>query len=174
MPACSASDRNLATGELSDGTVPPSAGGSTRIHTRPLAPQSLAWSVRSSSWLRVLSAPPSTRMPLTAAAWNALNSVAEKIEVRSTSSMPKRTSGLSVPKRSSASCQVICGNIDRVAGHGRPGRSPVAASVAAATASEMKASTSAWLTKLASASSCMNSNCRSARRSSSRRQRAIW
>jgi hypothetical protein len=43
MPASSASDRNLATGEVRL----PSA--STFIHTRPLAPQRLAWSVRSSS-----------------------------------------------------------------------------------------------------------------------------
>ncbi len=112
-------------------------------------------------------------MPFTHGALKALNSVAAKTDVSSTSSMPKRVSGLSEPKRSRASCQVMAGNT--VVPSAEPaGRSPVAASVAAATASEMKASTSAWLTKLASASSCMNSNWRSARRSSSRRQRAIW
>ena len=56
-----------------------------------------------------------------------------------------------------------------------PGASPVTASAAASTASADHAPcTSSASAKLISASSCMNSNCRSARRSSSRRQRAIW
>ncbi len=47
-------------------------------------------------------------MPLIdAAEANALNSVPAKASVSSTSSMPKRRSGLSTPKRSIASCQVI-------------------------------------------------------------------
>ena len=50
---------------------------------------------------------PGTRMPLTHGAWKALNSVAAKTSVSSTSSRPKRTSGLSDPKRSCASCQVM-------------------------------------------------------------------
>ena len=75
-------------------------------------------------------------------------------------------SGLSTPKRSIASCHVI-----RSIGGGR---SPVTASAAASTASLMASSTSSWDTKLISASSCMNSYWRSARRSSSRKQRAIW
>ena len=80
--------------------------------------------------------------------------------------MPKRRSGLSVPKRSSASAQVM-----RSIGGGR---SPVAASAASSTASDTKAITSSWVAKEHSMSSWVNSNWRSARRSSSRRQRAIW
>ena len=80
--------------------------------------------------------------------------------------MPKRRSGLSVPKRSRASFQVIV----TIAG----GRSPLAANVASMTASLTKSRTSSWPTKEASMSSWVNSNWRSARRSSSRRQRAIW
>jgi hypothetical protein len=52
--------------------------------------------------------------------------------------------------------------------------SPVITSAAARTAVLITARTSSPSAKLISASSCMNSNCRSARRSSSRRQRAIW
>ena len=91
-PASSA-DRNLATGDSSD----PSAA--TFSHTRPLAPSDLARSVSLSSWLRPYSpAAPGTRMPLIAAApANALNSVAANTSVSSTSSMPKRRSGLSTP-----------------------------------------------------------------------------
>ena len=98
---------------------------------------------------------------------NARASVPANTAVSSTNSMPKRTSGLSEPKRSAASSQVIIAI-------GVDGRSPVAASVAAATASEMKPSTSSWSTNDASASSWVNSNWRSARRSSSRANRAIW
>ena len=74
-------------------------------------------------------------MPLIAAAEaKALNSVPAKASVSSTSSMPKRRSGLSTPKRSIASCQVIRSMVG--------GRSPVAASAPASTASEIAASTS--------------------------------
>ena len=105
-------------------------------------------------------------MPLTVWPRNALNSVAANTSVSSTSSMPKRMSGLSEPKRSMASCQVICGI--------SPTSAPATAPAQARIASDTNASTSSCPTKLASTSSCMNSNWRSARRSSSRRQRAIW
>ena len=99
MPRCSSSERNLATGEFT--VVEPSSAASTRIHTRPLAPQRLARSVRSSSRLRVVSPRRRRgRMPLMHDALNALNSVSANTSVSSTSSMPKRTSGLSEPKRS--------------------------------------------------------------------------
>ena len=116
-------DRNLATGDSNE----PSAA--TFSHTRPLAPSALARSVSLSSWLRPYSAAaPGTRIPLIAAApANALNSVAANTSVSSTSSMPKRRSGLSTPKRSIASCHVI----RSISG----GRSPVTASAAASTAS---------------------------------------
>ena len=93
----------MATGDSND----PSAA--TFSHTRPLAPSDLARSVSLSSWLRPYSpAAPGTRMPLIAAApANALNSVAPNTSVSSTSSRPKRRSGLSTPKRSIASCHVM-------------------------------------------------------------------
>ena len=65
---------------------------------------------------------------------NALNSVPANTSVSSTSSMPKRRSGLSTPKRSIASCHVI-------RSIGRAAR-PSTASAAASTASEIAASTS--------------------------------
>ena len=117
--ACSPSVRNLATGELRPSFK-------TFIHTRPLAPHSLHWSVRSSNRLRDVSAPPGTRMPFTQGAWNARNSVSANTPVNSTSSIPNRMSGLSVPKRSIASSHDIRGI--------SPGRSPVTASAADATA----------------------------------------
>ncbi len=72
---------------------PPS---STCIQTRPLAPQRLARSVRSSSCLRVRSAAarrPGCPSPL--GALKALNPVSANTSVSSTSSIPKRRSGLS-------------------------------------------------------------------------------
>ena len=62
-------------------------------------------------------------MPLTHGALKALNSVAAKTSVSSTSSRPKRTSGLSEPNRSCASCHVMRGDLGAA-------RSPVTASAA--------------------------------------------
>ena len=73
-------------------------------------------------------------MPFTQGAWNTRASVPANTSVSSTSSIPKRTSGLSEPNRSMASSQVMRGN--------SVGRSPVTASVASATASEMNVNTS--------------------------------
>ena len=69
-------------------------------------------------------------MAFTQGAPNALTSVPAKSSERSTSSMPKRRSGLSDPYRSTASAQVIRGT--------GPGRSPVTASAASRTASDTK------------------------------------
>lgn len=162
----SESERNFATGESSAPASP------TFIHTRPLAPSCLARSVSWSSLLRPIAAASgyvaaSTRRPLMhPAEANALNPVPANTAVSSTSSIPKRRSGLSDPKRFIASCHVM-----RSIGGGVV---PVAARAAAITAREIASSTSSLSTKLISASSCVNSYCRSARRSSSRKQRAIW
>ena len=111
---------------------------------------------------------PATRRPLIAAAdANALNSVR----------------GEHVGQLDQLHAEAEVGLVGAVAVHGlvpgdpgdlRRAASPVTASAASSTDSEMAASTSSWSTKLISASSCMNSYWRSARRSSSRRQRAIW
>ena len=71
----------------------------TFIQTRPLAPSCLARAVSASRRLRPSSsAIAGTRMPLIdSAPAKALNSVAANSFVSSTSSMPKRRSGLSTP-----------------------------------------------------------------------------
>ena len=110
--------------------------------------------------------PPSSTIALTHGAPNAFTSVPSKTADRSINSMPNRVSGLSVPYRSMASAQVIRGT--------GSGRSSVTASAASRTASDTNPRMSSWVTKEASTSNWENSNCRSARRSSSRRHRAIW
>ena len=82
--------------------------------------------------------------------------------------MPKRTSGLSTPKRSMASCHVRRGN-----GVVMAPRKPLA-DHAEEMARSSTAKTSSSSTKDISRSSWVNSGWRSARRSSSRMQRAIW
>ena len=145
----SASDKNLATGDSTAESAP------TFIHTRPFAPIFFARSVRASSLLRPYAAASgyvaaSTRMPLMhSAPANALNSVAEKSGVNSTNSIPKRKSGLSIPKRSIASRHVIRSMVG--------GASPVTAVAAATTARPMNSRTSSWDTNDISASNCMNS-----------------
>ena len=164
--AFSASDKNLATGESNTKSAP------TFIQTKPLAPIFLARSVNASSLFLPEAAASgyvsaSTQIALIdCAPAKALNSVALKTDVTSTSFISKRRSGLSTPYCSIASRHVIrsiCG-----------GACPVAAVAAAVTAAPIADKTSSWLTKDISASNCMNSYWRSARRSSSRRQRAIW
>ena len=88
---------------------------------------------------------------------------------RSNSSIAKRRSGLSEPKRSIASSYSNTGN-----GISRIGRSGAVALVTSMTMCSMKAITVASSTKLISRSSWVNSGWRSPRRSSSRKQRAIW
>ena len=162
----SSSDRWRASGPSSPGPGPAPPLSTTRNQASPAAPAFLACAVSSSSLERGRTAPSCTTIAFVAGDEKALTSVRSKTGVRSTSSMPKRRSGLSVPKRSSASAHVM-----RSIGGGR---SPVAASAASSTTSATKPITSSWLAKEHSMSSCVNSNCRSARRSSSRRQRAIW
>ncbi len=86
------------------------AAGSARkaIETRPFAPSCLTTSVSASISLRENSAPPVTHSPsieppLSTADLKTTNSVPRTACVKSTSSMPKRRSGLSVPKRRSDS-----------------------------------------------------------------------
>ena len=163
--AASTADRNLAT--PASRAEPPASAVTTLIQARPLAPQ--RWQVATSSSMRLrgsVSAPPVRQIPLTHGAWNTRAWVPAKIGVSSASSMPKRMSGLSEPKRSMASCQVMRSN--------SPGSCPATSMVASATAFVTKPSTSSRSTNDASTSSWENSNWRSARRSSSRRQRAIW
>ena len=83
--------------------------------------------------------------------------------------VPCGTTGEGATLRAEEHTQVI-ETVVRIAA----GRVPVTASDAASTASLITPITSSASAKLISASSCMNSYCRSARRSSSRRQRAIW
>ncbi len=122
---------------LARGTWPPATRGCrpscTRIHTSPAAPSWRALSTSESSRLRGRvarserhgsPARPPRRL-------KALNSVPATASVKSTSSIAKRRSGLSVPKRSRASFQVIV----TISG----GRSPVTAVVASITASLTKA-----------------------------------
>ena len=162
----SASERNFATGDSTAESAP------TFIQTRPLAPIFFARSVKASSLLRPYDAASgyvaaSTQMPLMdSAPANALNSVDEKSGVNSTNSIPKRRSGLSLPNRSIASRHVIRSIVG--------GASPVTAVAAATTARPMNSRTSSCDTNDISASNCMNSYWRSARRSSSRRHFAIW
>ena len=100
MAAFSSAERNFATGDSS-------ASPSIFSHTSPPPPAALAWSVSRSSCARPIEASPGTRMPLTHGAWKARNPVPATASVSSTSSMPKRTSGLSEPNRSCASRHVI-------------------------------------------------------------------
>ena len=106
--ARSVSLKNLATGESKARSSP------TLIQTKPFAPICFARSVKASNLLRPDAAASgyvaaSTRRPLIDfAVANALNSVAANTSVSSMSSIPKRKSGLSLPKRFIASCHVIC------------------------------------------------------------------
>ncbi len=80
--------------------------------------------------------------------------------------MPKRMSGRSVPKRRTASAWVMRGK-------GAVTSTPAAAKDSTSTRS-IRSWISAGSTKEASTSSWVNSGWRSARRSSSRKQRTIW
>ena len=158
-------DRNLAT--------PPSRAGAsrspatTRIHARPLAPQSLAWSTRPSICLRV--------------------SVAAVLEPDALDARRLEHVGLGLGEDLGELDQLHAeadvglvgaeallrllpghpGDVADVASRARRAPRPAPQSVT-------KASTSSWPTNEHSMSSWVNSNWRSARRSSSRRQRAIW
>ena len=158
--------RNLATGERRE----PSS--CTATHTSPFAPSACASAIRSSPSLREVPSPapgttrPRTTPPPSTTERNTPNSVRPAASVQSRISMPNRRSGRSVPKRRMASAYAMRGN-----GVGRS--IPASAKHATRTAS-VRSSMSPGSTKEASTSNCVNSGCRSARRSSSRKQRAIW
>ncbi len=175
-PPRSSSLKNRSSGE-SKATEPPGtpgpdpsgalpSPGTTRNQASPLAPSPFALSTRESRRERASPPSPGTTIALTQGAAKARTPVPANTPERSTSSIPKRRSGLSVPNRSRASDQVMV--------VGGEGAWPVPARVASCTASETKPITSSCATKEASRSSWVNSNCRSARGSSSRMQRAIW
>ena len=114
--------RNFATGDSS-------APSLARPASTPARPRRAAWPGRRACrpGARDIAPSPGTRMPFTHAAWNARNSVAANTSLRSTSSSPKRTSGLS---RAVALHRLVPRHpVDR-----RRGASPVTASAASSTA----------------------------------------
>jgi hypothetical protein len=110
---------------------------------------------------------PMTRPPASTAPRKTLNSDAFAHSSTPTSSSPNRMSGLSTPKRSIASLQAMRGN-------GVGSSTWSASRNVSASARSQAAKTSSSSTKDISMSSCVNSGWRSARRSSSRKQRATW
>ncbi len=93
-------------------------------------------------------------------AWNTRNGVSLKYSATSTSSIPKRRSGLSEPNRRIASAYVM-------RGIGVATSTPMSSHAALTTASPTSM-TSSWSTNDISTSSWVNSGWRSARKSSSR------
>jgi len=140
------------------------------IQTIPFPPKSLAFCPSLSSWLRDNPAPWGTKRafktpPAESAPRMTEESTDAPISVRSSISIPKRKSGLSVPYLAMLSSKVNRGK----------GRS-IFTSITAKTDANMsstKSNTSCSETKLISMSICVNSGCRSARKSSSRKQRTI-
>ena len=152
----------LATGPVHDSEA------SSLSQTRPFAPASIAIAVRPSrSFLENFSAAPETRIPRilppeSTALLKTRKSLSFACAVRSTISRPNRMSGASCPNRSMHSFQVYCGN-------GR-GISKSRMSFAVLTTRlSITLVTSCASTNDISTSSCVNSGCRSARKSSSRK-----
>ena len=138
----------------------------------PLAPLASAMLASFSTSPRDQSPAPLTLMAFTtppdwATLANTLKPVSFTMSVMSWSSMPKRTSGRSQPYRrmASAYCIFCSGKATSV--------TPTAFKVSAMTPSIMS-HTSSPSTKDISISTWVNSGWRSARRSSSRKHRAIW
>ena len=128
MPSCSASDRNLATGESSVAAVarPASTPG-------PWRPSCLARSVSSSSRPRRRRRPrPGTRMPFTHGAWKARNSVAANTSRELDQLQAEAHVGL-------VGAVALLRLVPRHARDRRRAASPVTASAAASTASAMNA-----------------------------------
>ena len=96
-PAASGSDRWRASGPSSPGPGPAPPPSTTRNQARPAAPAFLACSVSSSSLERGNAAPSVTTIALVVGDENAFTSVPSNTALRSTNSIPKRRSGLSVP-----------------------------------------------------------------------------
>ena len=141
------------------------------IQAMPFAPFSAAMSASFSTSPRLQSPAPFALMAFTtppdcATLENTLKPVSLTMSVMSCSSMPKRVSGRSLPKRSMAS--EYCMRCS-----GKTCSTPTASSTSAITPSIMSM-TSSPCTKLISMSTWVNSGWRSARRSSSRKHRAIW
>ena len=161
--SCSESERNLRIGDFH-------SPFSDLIKASPLAPSDLAVSSRclSSPWvmlasplaLKALTAPPDDTAPA-----NTLKSEFRKSSEKSTISKSKRMSGLSLPKRFIASSK----------GMRRKGvwiSSPKVFCQTSFSSPSMRAYMSSLSIKDISKSTWVNSGCRSARRSSSRKQRA--
>jgi hypothetical protein len=115
--------------------------------------------------------PSGTRMALTTPpavnAWsNTLTVLPATAALTSSSSSPNRTSGLSLPYLPMASAYVM-----RRKGVARS--TPLTCLNMALTSPSMVPRMPSWSVQAISRSSCVNSGCRSARRSSSRKQRAI-
>ena len=156
----SASDRNFAIGERR------SPLSSRMTYASPFAPRSFASSssVASSAREKVRG----TRRYRTASAFaKTPNSDPRVASVASSSSSPNRRSGLSVPKRRSTSA-----NVSR--GHGVGISTPRHSRQMVANISSIEAKSASRSGKLISTSSWVISCTRSARRSSSRKQIAIW
>mmetsp|Transcript_13138 Transcript_13138/g.44488 ORF Transcript_13138/g.44488 Transcript_13138/m.44488 type:complete len:337 (+) Transcript_13138:356-1366(+) len=141
----------------------------TLTQTRPLAPmESEAASLsRAFTWAFDQVPALGQEMPTTySASSNTLKFLPLTTSVSSCSFIPNRRSGLSMPYWSMASCQVI---------RGKGGRSTPLVSLKSARIIDSKVrSTSSWVTKESSQSICVNSGCRSARSSSSRKHFTIW
>ncbi len=156
------SERNLAAGPLRPSAV-------TDRYTRPFAPNRFARSVSSSVSRRVAPPRPGATIALTRPPDASMSSNTRKPDPpprtgpRSTSSIPKRTSGLSEPNRSMTSSYVNRGN--GISPSGRSGRVARDTSMTIDSTKPISASSSM---KLISRSSWVNSGCRSPRRSSSR------
>ena len=143
------------------------------MNAKPFAPKLFAVSVSCSIWPCVAQAKPlafsafTTPPAVSTADRNTLNLLSLKSVVKSTNSIPNRVSGLSTPNRSIASMYGIRGN-------GVGIFSPRAASQTCASKPSINAYISSRSMKLISKSICVNSGCRSARKSSSRKHFANW
>ena len=145
----------------------------TRIQASPRAPSSFFTkdSSRSTSPRESASASCTgrhfTMPPRSTASRKARKPLAAKASVRSASSSRTRVSGLSLPKRAMHSAQ-------ERRGKGRGSSIPAASRAPRTVSSSSTASTSSTPTKDISRSTWVNSNWRSARCASSRKQRLIW
>mmetsp|Transcript_22825 Transcript_22825/g.70934 ORF Transcript_22825/g.70934 Transcript_22825/m.70934 type:complete len:279 (-) Transcript_22825:561-1397(-) len=158
---------------LAASSSPPAA---TRAKARPLAPPLIASAATSplggfrrefeillpSGTTHALTTPPSATHPE-----KTLNPHPATAAETSLSSSAKRVSGLSQPYLPMASSYVMRGK-----GVGRS--TPSTSLKIALTRSSCSARMVSWSANASSMSSCVNSGCRSARRSSSRKHLAIW
>ena len=145
----------------------------TLKNVSPPAPPAFTTSSYLRSWVPEISAPPAitiaAAVPPGILAPFAITLRGERAHrsVTSTNSRPNRTSGLSLPNR-----PIDSRNVSR--GNGSLSSTPRHSRHMAANRPSTAAKTSFSVTKLISRSICVCSGWRSARRSSSRRQRASW